>query len=92
MPAYDSQRFEPPAPVATVILRHSNNRLLQANVLMLLDSGADVSLAKPTPSARTAACARSGAAPRISLPERSSIRSMTTKGRCGFPSRCYNQS
>ena len=32
---------EPPAPAATVILRPSNNRLLQANVLMLLDSRSD---------------------------------------------------
>jgi hypothetical protein len=42
MPAYDGNRFEPPAPVARVTLRHSGGG--QVEILMLLDSGADVTL------------------------------------------------
>lgn len=42
MPAYDGNRFEPPAPVARVSLRHSGGDPVE--VLMSLDSGADVTL------------------------------------------------
>ncbi len=42
MPAYDGTRFEPPAPVARVTLRHSGGGHVE--ILMLLDSGADVTL------------------------------------------------
>jgi hypothetical protein len=41
MPAYDGNRFEPPAPVARVILRGPGG---QVETLMLIDSGADVTL------------------------------------------------
>jgi len=44
MPAYDTSRFTPPAPVATVTLRHPNSGRSVTNVLMLIDSGADVTL------------------------------------------------
>lgn len=39
MTAYDGDRFEPPAPVAQVILHHAGSQL---EVPKLLDSGADV--------------------------------------------------
>ncbi len=44
MPAYDALRFDPPAPVAHVILRHPNTGVVWASVPMLLDSGADITL------------------------------------------------
>ena len=44
MPAYDAARFEPRAPIARVTLRNSNTGATSSNVLMLLDSGADVTL------------------------------------------------
>ncbi len=43
MPAYDHS-FEPPAPVAQVTLRNPQTQIAQANVLMLIDTGADVTL------------------------------------------------
>ncbi len=44
MPAYDATGFRPPAPVARVILRSQATGYSIANVPMLLDTGADVSL------------------------------------------------
>jgi hypothetical protein len=44
MPAYDAERFDPPAPLAQVTLRDPDNRVTQQDVPMLLDSGADVTL------------------------------------------------
>jgi len=44
MPEYDAESFDPPAPVATVTLRHPATGALVSNVPMLLDTGADVSL------------------------------------------------
>ena len=44
MPAYDTERFDPPAPVAQVRLRDPDNGVIQPDVPMLLDSGADVTL------------------------------------------------
>ncbi len=44
MPRYDSERFEPPAPVARVTLRGSGQGETVADVPMLLDTGADVSM------------------------------------------------
>jgi len=44
MPQYDSQQFEPPAPVAEVTLRNRQTGKTCEGVLMLLDTGADVSL------------------------------------------------
>ena len=44
MPAYDAAQFDPPAPLAQVTLRNPDSMVIQSNVLMLLDSGADVTL------------------------------------------------
>lgn len=44
MPAYDANLFDPPAPLARVILRNPGNAVTVADVPMLLDSGADVTL------------------------------------------------
>lgn len=43
MPAYDASLFSPPAPLARVVLRSSDGDTV-ANVPMLMDSGADVTL------------------------------------------------
>ena len=42
MPSYDGEHFAPPAPTARVALRTADSSI--SEVLMLLDSGADVSL------------------------------------------------
>jgi hypothetical protein len=44
MPAYDSQKFDPPAPVAHITLRNSETGATWSDVLMLLDFGADVTM------------------------------------------------
>lgn len=44
MPAYDVSWFDPPAPLARVILRNPENGDTASEVPMLLDSGADVTL------------------------------------------------
>lgn len=44
MPLYDTSQFNPPAPVATVILRDQGNGNIKGDVRMLIDSGADVTL------------------------------------------------
>jgi Aspartyl protease len=44
MPAYDSFRFAPPAPVARVSLRHPDHGGSVEDVSMLIDSGADATL------------------------------------------------
>jgi predicted aspartyl protease len=44
MPSYDASHFEPPAPVAQVTLRNPNTGALVAAVLLLVDTGADVTL------------------------------------------------
>lgn len=44
MPQYDDARFSPAAPVAKVILRVPNSDAPPAEALMLIDSGADVTL------------------------------------------------
>ncbi len=44
MPNYDGDRFQPPAPLANVILQHPANSKKIADVFMLLDSGADATL------------------------------------------------
>jgi hypothetical protein len=44
MATYDDHFFNPPAPVARVMLRDSTNGKTVSQVPMLLDSGADVSL------------------------------------------------
>src|SRR5260221_553825 len=44
MPAYDASLFDPPAPVASVVIRNPVSREVVANVPMLIDSGADATL------------------------------------------------
>lgn len=44
IPAYDSSLFTPPAPLARVTLRNPETRAIVADVPMLLDTGADVTL------------------------------------------------
>jgi hypothetical protein len=48
MPTYDATQFEPPAPLARVILRAPDTGAVWSNVPMLLDSGADVTLIPQT--------------------------------------------
>ncbi len=44
MPDYDDMRFDPPAPVAQVIVRNPDTGDSVRGITMLLDSGADVTL------------------------------------------------
>lgn len=44
MPAYDGQYFNPPAPLARVVLRIPSTSNSVTDVPMLIDSGADVTL------------------------------------------------
>jgi hypothetical protein len=44
MQAYESSMFDPPAPVARVVLRNPATGTVWSDVPMLLDSGADVTL------------------------------------------------
>jgi hypothetical protein len=44
MPAYEAGQFEPPDPLARVVLRHPQNGATLPDVPMLIDSGADVTL------------------------------------------------
>ena len=44
MPAYDAADFNPPAPLARVTLRNPSTGVTVADVVLLVDSGADVTL------------------------------------------------
>jgi predicted aspartyl protease len=44
MPSYDASHFDPPAPVARVTLRNPYTGATVSDVLLLLDTGADVTL------------------------------------------------
>lgn len=44
MPSYDASHYDPPAPVAQVMLRDLNSGPLLRDVLLLLDTGADITL------------------------------------------------
>ena len=44
MPAYDATQFNPPAPVARVTLRNPSTGVTVADVVLLVDSGANVTL------------------------------------------------
>jgi hypothetical protein len=48
MPAYNTIRFKPTAPLARVILRNPDTSTTCSDVPMLLDSGADVTLIPQT--------------------------------------------
>ncbi len=47
MPAYDSNHFNPPAPIAVVSIRNPSGDILN-DVPMLIDSGSDVTLVPRT--------------------------------------------
>ena len=44
MPSYDVLQHEPPAPVASVTLRNPDNATMIADHVLLMDTGADVTL------------------------------------------------
>jgi predicted aspartyl protease len=44
MPSYDASDFDPPAPVARVVLRNPDTGATVSDVSVLLDTGADVTL------------------------------------------------
>ena len=44
MPEYEASLFDPPAPVARVVLRNPDAGTTVSDVLLLLDTGADVTL------------------------------------------------
>lgn len=44
MPTYDASRFSPPAPVVQATLRNPLSGATISDVLLLVDSGADVTL------------------------------------------------
>ena len=51
MPAYEGGSFSPPAPVARIVVRHSETGSSVPDVTMLIDSGADVTLIPKLPIA-----------------------------------------
>ena len=44
MPSYDASHFDPPAPVAHVTLRNPHSGATVSDVLLLVDTGADITL------------------------------------------------
>ena len=44
MPEYDGENFDPPAPVAFVVLRNPVTGVVLPDVPMLIDTGADATL------------------------------------------------
>ncbi len=48
MPTYDANKFDPPAPIAHVTLRHPETNKAWASVPMLIDTGADITLVPQT--------------------------------------------
>lgn len=44
MPSYDGSHFDPPAPVARVTLRNPQSGATVSDVLLLVDTGADITL------------------------------------------------
>ena len=44
MPSYNASHFDPPAPVARVTLRNPHSGATVSDVLLLLDTGADITL------------------------------------------------
>lgn len=60
MPAYDADSFDSPAPVAFVKLRNPQNSRTVADIRMLIDSGADVTLIPMTAANQLALTAEPG--------------------------------
>ncbi len=52
MPAYDAVSFDPPAPLARIILRTSETGTTSAELPAVLDTGADVTLLPQIAAAR----------------------------------------
>ena len=48
MPSYEASQFDPPAPIARVVLRNPESGAAVDNELLLLDTGADVTLLSRT--------------------------------------------
>ena len=48
MPGYDSQRFDPPAPIAEIVVTNPINVKQVSNVSMLIDTGAVITLIPQT--------------------------------------------
>ena len=44
MPSYDASHFDPPAPIARVTLRNPHSGATVSDVVLLLDTGADVTM------------------------------------------------
>lgn len=44
MPGYEASHYDPPAPVANVVLRNPDSGSTVSDVLLLVDTGADVTL------------------------------------------------
>ena len=44
MPSYDATHFDPPVPVAQVMLRNPHSGATVSDVLLLVDTGADITL------------------------------------------------
>jgi predicted aspartyl protease len=60
MPKYDAVRHDPPAPVAQVVLRDSDTGATVADVFLLLDTGADITLLPRSAVERLGVKPRSG--------------------------------
>jgi len=60
MPAYDADAFDPPAPIAFVKFRNPQNGRTVADIQMLIDSGADVTLLPMTAANQLALTAEAG--------------------------------
>lgn len=60
MNSYDALRHDPPAPVAQVTLRNTNNSAATAECILLLDTGADVTLLPRSAVARIGVKPESG--------------------------------
>jgi hypothetical protein len=61
MPSYDAIRYDPPAPVASVVLRPTDRTDPSVNdVLLLIDTGADITLLQGRPLTSSASRRRPG--------------------------------
>ncbi len=53
MPSYDATHFDPPAPIAQVILRDPHSEAAVSDVPLLMDTGADITLLPVLPSSNS---------------------------------------
>jgi hypothetical protein len=54
MPNYDATHFDPPAAVAQVMLRNPHSGAMVSDVLLLVDTGADITCCLVLPSSNSA--------------------------------------